>query len=86
MGITCAPRIFTKLTKPGYASLHLQGVQCFPYLDDSFIFGFSEQECQESTEKLALTLARLGFKVHLDKSSLRPTQIVQFLGFFYQFS
>lgn len=82
MGITCAPRIFTKLILPIYAHLRGEGVQCFPYLDDSFIFGFSEEECKNSTFNLANLLIDLGFKVHLDKSEMIPTQKLQFLGFF----
>lgn len=41
MGISCAPRIFTKLIAPIFAHIRQQGGQCFPYLDDSFIFGFT---------------------------------------------
>lgn len=81
MGITCAPRIFTKLITPIYSFLHKQGVQCFPYLDDSFVFGVTEKECFESTEKLAMLLVQLGFKVHPEKSQLEPSQRLKFLGF-----
>lgn len=49
MGITCALFYFTKLITPIFAYMRRKGNQCFPYLDDSFIFGFSEDECKAST-------------------------------------
>lgn len=80
MGITCAPLIFTKLITPIFAFLHKQGVECFPYLDDSFICGHTEMKCWESTKKLAVLLVSLGFKIHLEKSALLPSQTLLFLG------
>lgn len=80
MGISCAPLIFTKLISPIFAFLQKQGVQCFPYLDDSFICGKTEEECWLATQKLARLMVKLGFKVHLDKSALFPSQSLQFLG------
>lgn len=81
MGISCAPRIFTKLIAPIYAFLRKEGLQGFPYLDDSFVFGFSFAECQKSIDLLAWQLINLGFKVNVDKSELVPAQQVKFLGF-----
>lgn len=81
MGITCAPWYFTKLVAPIFASLRRQGLQGFPYLDDSFIFGFSAEECKNSTNLLVQLFTKLGFKVHLNKSSLEPSQKLEFLGF-----
>lgn len=81
MGISCAPFIFTKLITPIFAYMRLQGAQCFPYLDDSFIFGFTEEECTNSTTELMNLFVDLGFKVHLEKSVIKPTQMLEFLGF-----
>lgn len=58
------------------------GGQCFPYLDDSFIFGFNEEECLHTTVQLVNLFTDLGFKVHPEKSVLKPTQKLEFLGFF----
>lgn len=81
MGITCAPRYFTKLVAPIFAYLRSKGLQGFPYLDDSFVFGFSQEECSKSTRMLTTLFTQLGFKVHTDKSVLVPSQRLEFLGF-----
>lgn len=81
MGISCAPRIFTKLIAPIFAFMRTKGLQGFPYLDDSFIFGFTQAECQNSINTLANVFSDLGFKVHQEKSVLLPTQKLEFLGF-----
>ena len=51
-GLACAPRVFTKLLSPLYATLREQGHECFPYIDDSFVVGDSKEECQESVDRL----------------------------------
>lgn len=81
MGITCAPRYFTKLMAPVFAYLRKEGFQGFPYLDDTFIFGFTAEECSHSTSRLTKLFSELGFKVHEEKSVLQPTQTLEFLGF-----
>lgn len=81
MGISCAPRIFTKLIAPIFAFVRSKGGQCFPYLDDSFIFGFSQEECQRTTTMLAEVFRSLGFMINVKKSELIPDQRLQFLGF-----
>lgn len=68
MGISCAPRIFTKLITPIFAFIRKKGGQCFPYLDDSFIFGFTKEECRETMTNLVCLFTDLGFKVHTEKS------------------
>lgn len=81
LGISCAPRIFTKLIAPIFAYIRKQGGQCFPYLDDSFIFGFSFEECELTTNRLKTLFIKLGFSVNEKKSELVPSQQLQFLGF-----
>lgn len=80
MGISCAPIIFTKLITPIFAFMRAQGVQCFPYLDDSFICSSSREYCLESTKKLAELLVELGFKVNFQKSAVQPDNRLTFLG------
>lgn len=38
MGLTTAPRIFTKLLKPIYADLRERGNTCMGYIDDSYTY------------------------------------------------
>lgn len=41
MGISCAPRIFTKIVKPVFSVLHQMGFQSTSYIDDSLLVGDS---------------------------------------------
>ena len=80
-GLACAPRIFTKLLNPIFADLRMKGVECFPYIDDSFVIADTQERCKWALRELSLTLDRLGLVVHEDKSVLTPTQVLTFLGF-----
>ena len=80
-GLACAPRIFTKLLSPVFAQLREEGVECFPYIDDSFVVADNREECRQGLQKLCQQLDSLGLVVHLGKSVLEPTQELIFLGF-----
>ena len=80
-GLACAPRIFTKLLTPVFASLREEGVECFPYIDNSLVLADSQEECQRRLVSLGLKLDSLGFVIHKDKSVLTPQQELTFLGF-----
>ena len=80
-GLSCAPRVFTKIMKPIFATLAEEGYECFPYIDDSFIISDSKEKCQEAIFELCRQMDRLGFVVHEGKSSLEPSQELVFLGF-----
>ena len=80
-GLSSAPRLFTKMLKPIFASLREAGHVILGYLDDIIIIG--ETKCQVEAGIRATTQAfsKLGFKIHLKKSVLKPVQEIQFLGF-----
>ena len=80
-GLSSAPRLFTKVLTPVFASLRELGHECFPYIDDSFVVADTQEDCQESLIQLAHTLDQLGFVVHDTKSQLLPTTKLVFLGF-----
>ena len=80
-GLACAPRFFTKLLVPLFASLQEKGHECFPYIDDSFVIVDTFGECQKSVEALCTVTQRVGFFIHPDKSVFRPQQNLVFLGF-----
>ena len=80
-GLACAPRIFTKLLTPIFSVLREEGVECFPYIDDSFVVADSKEECQTGIQKLCRKLDTLGLVVHEEKSVLEPTRDLVFLGF-----
>ena len=56
-------------------------MECFPYIDDSFVVADTKEDCQTTLDRLAELLARLGFVIHPEKSVLTPIQSLVFLGF-----
>ena len=80
-GLACAPRVFTKLLKPVYAHLRLNGHVSSGYLDDSFLEGDTTEACSSNVQDTLTLLGDLGFCPNLDKSVVQPTQILEHLGF-----
>ena len=80
-GLSCAPRVFTKVMKPLVASLRRLGHESCDYLDDSLLIGSNESECLDNVQaRIELTEA-LGFIINTDKSVTTPTNEITFLGF-----
>ena len=80
-GLACAPRLFTKVMKPVFATLGGKGHLSRTYLDDSWLVGYSYEECKSNIEDTTNLLRELGRYPHEDKSVTTPTQIIQHLGF-----
>ena len=80
-GYRDAPRIFTKLMKPGFGTLQQLGYQSVVYLDDSFLQGLSFRECRLNFMITVKVLLALGFTIHPIKSVFYPVQEMEFLGF-----
>jgi len=80
-GLSSAPRIFTKMLKPVYSTLHNQGYISAGYIDDSYLQGDSIIECRQNILCTAKLFTELGFYVHPNKSVFIPTQKLVFLGF-----
>ena len=73
-GLSCAPRVFTKLLKPVYATLHNLGYLSLGYIDDSYLQGDTSSECLENVKVKASLFKKVGFHLHLTKSVIIPTQ------------
>ena len=80
-GLSSAPRLFTKITKPLFSHLTLMGHLNSPYIDDVLVLGETKEECRENVKATINLSLQLGFVVHPRKSVLEPTQEVVFLGF-----
>ena len=80
-GLSSAPRDFTKLLKPVYAYLRLQGVNIMGYIDDTFIVHSDKDTCSKHIDMTVSLLERLGFTVNKLKSVLEPVQVIEHLGF-----
>ena len=79
-GLSSAPRIFTKLLKPVFATLRSEGCSVMGYIDDCLILGDTREECLYNTERLIELLQKLGFVINFEKSVLEPTNRIEFLG------
>ncbi|MEW8548535.1 MAG: reverse transcriptase domain-containing protein [Candidatus Thiodiazotropha sp.] len=79
-GISCAPRLYTKLMKPVYASLRSLGHSNSGYIDDSLLLGDTKEECQNNVTATVSLMTDLGFIIHEKKSVLVPTKTITFLG------
>ena len=79
-GLACAPRYFTKLTKPIYAKLRQMGHTNSGYIDDSLLIADSEVECVQNVEDTVSVMTGVGFIIHSEKSGFKPSQDVGFLG------
>ena len=79
--LSSAPRIFTKLLKPVFSTLHNKGHFISGYIDDSYLQGDTVEECQQNRTDTACLFTRLGFHIHSTKSVLIPSHILTFLGF-----
>ena len=79
-GLSPAPWGFSRIIKPIKRHLHTLLISVFSFLDDFIIFAKSPTSAQEATSIVLATLQSLGFKINWTKSSLTPSQQVEFLG------
>ena len=79
-GLSSAPWIFTKATKPVVTILRTLGMRIIIYIDDILVMAPSKELAQEHTECLIFLLENLGFTVNRQKSLTDPTQEIDFLG------
>jgi ribonuclease HI len=75
-GLNIAPRIFTKVLKEVLKELREAGILLVAYLDDLLIIG----ECRLALQFTMELLSSKGFTLNLNKSQLKPTQKITFLG------
>lgn len=80
-GISCAPRIFTKIMKPIFSHLRTRGYLSTYYLDDSLLIGYDYDSCLANLEATKDTLINAGFIINYTKSCFIPTKEITYLGF-----
>jgi len=72
--LTTAPRVFTKILKPIFATLRKKGLLSTVYIDDSCLLGASFGKWEENIWSTMKLLDNLGLTIHPTKSVLVPTQ------------
>ena len=80
-GLSCAPRIFTRVMKVLFSVIREHGADCVFYIDDSIFINQSFDECASHTDYAKHVLQSAGFSIHETKSVFQPTQSIAFLGF-----
>jgi len=80
-GLSCAPRIFTKILKLPLSTLHKQGHIAVAHLDDLYLQGQTYEKGLRNVIDTTVLLDTLGLVVHPEKSTFIPTQVLTILGF-----
>ena len=81
MGLATAPRVWTKILKPVFASLRKRGFISSAYIDDSYLQGQTYQECANNILETVILMDSLGLTVNTKKSVLNPSKQLVFVGF-----
>ena len=72
-GLSCAPRVFTKILKPLFENLRTNGLVSCYYLVDSWLFGKSFEECVTNVKDTKSLLIKAGFLINTKKSIETPS-------------
>lgn len=80
-GLSPAPRLYTKLLKPVFATLRKLGHSNVPYIDDSLLQSDTQDSCVQNVTDTVSLMDKLGLTVHPDKSVINPVQCIEFVGF-----
>lgn len=80
-GLSVAPFLNTKITKPVLAFLRSKGFLLVGYLDDTLVIGNTLTQCADRVNEIIAIFDSLGFVVNFEKSQLVPAQEIRFLGF-----
>ena len=78
--LSSAPQVFTRVMAPISSIRHRFGYRILRYLDDWLVLGSSFQEITRVRDFLLWLCRELGPQVNLSKSSLTPTQTLDYLG------
>ena len=81
-GLTCSPRVITKVIKPIMAFLRATwAIMISIYIDDMLIQASSKDRVMLHTQLVLLTMMALGWSFNWEKSSLAPSQTIIHLRF-----
>ena len=84
-GLSSAPWVFTKVTKPISSVLRKLGIRLILYLDDMLIMSQSQIEASSNLAMVMTLLVGLGFIINLKKSVLSPNSTTGFPGLHARF-
>lgn len=76
--LASAPRVFTKLMKPVYATLSSKGYLIVGYINDIPLLAKTPHELAQVVAETGALLRSLGFTIHESKGVTTPTQVAKF--------
>lgn len=79
-GLGIAPQVFTKLMLYPRKLLAAQGISSLCYLDDFILWAPTQESALHHTTLAIEILSNLGFRINPEKSTLTPTQHIDWLG------
>ena len=79
-GLSTAPQAFTRVMAPVSSIMHRHGFRILRYLDDRLVLGSLFRNLVRARDFLLWLCRELGDQVSLEKSSLTPTQTLDYLG------
>ena len=79
-GLSSPPQVFTHVMAPISSIMHRHGYRILHYLDDWLVLGSSLEEILWARDFFLSLCEELGVLVSLTKSSLTPTQTIDYLG------
>lgn len=80
-GLSSAPRVFTKCTKPILAHLRQKGMRVSMFIDDMIICNQSKSKIMLDVRYIIDCFTSLGFNVNFEKSRIVPSKFITHLGF-----
>ena len=80
-GLSTASRIFTKVLKPVFAALRKIGHSNVAYIDDSLLQSDTYDQCMSNITDTMELIDSVGLTTHPEKSIIKPTQCIEFVGF-----
>ena len=79
-GLSAAPHVSTRVMAPISSVMHQYGFRILPYLNDWLVLGSSFRDVVRARDFLLSLCQELGVRVNLAKSSLDPSQTLDYLG------
>ena len=74
LGLSCAPRVFTKTLKTALTLLREFGVRLVAYIDIILVMAETKEKSRDHMDGLLYLLENLGFMIHPEKKITTPIQ------------
>jgi hypothetical protein len=85
-GLKCAPRVFTLIMRRIIDYLRTTlSLRCVIYMDDLLILGTSSEMTMRLTQQVVARLLELGWTLSWEKCQLTPAQLIEFVGWQFNF-